>query len=81
MTFVSMGYAMAKAFMFIIVSFGLIYLNLWFGHWGLLLVMIPTLISFGWALKHFEKLDLPYKNTPDIQPSEPLESEPLPKAA
>jgi MFS transporter, MHS family, proline/betaine transporter len=62
MTLVSMGYALAKAFMYIITSFGLIYLDLWMGHWGLWVLMIPSLMTYTWALKYFEKLDLPYQN-------------------
>jgi MFS transporter, MHS family, proline/betaine transporter len=62
MTFLSMGFAIAKALMYIITSFGLIYLNLWMGHWGLWVLMIPSLLTFTWALKHFEKLDAPYKH-------------------
>jgi MFS transporter, MHS family, proline/betaine transporter len=62
MTLVSMGFALAKAFMFVVTSFGLIYLNLWMGNWGLWAIMIPSMLVYIWALKHFEKIDLPYKN-------------------
>jgi MFS transporter, MHS family, proline/betaine transporter len=61
MTLLSMGFAIAKALMYVITSFGLIYLNLWMGHWGLWVLMIPSLLTFAWALRHFEKLDAPYK--------------------
>jgi MFS transporter, MHS family, proline/betaine transporter len=61
MTFLSLGYAFARALMYIITSFGLIYLTEWMGHWGLWVIMIPSIITYTWALKHFEKLDAPYR--------------------
>jgi MFS transporter, MHS family, proline/betaine transporter len=63
MTLFSMGFAFARAFMFVVTSFGLIYLDLWMGRWGLWGIMIPSMLTYTWALKHFEKIDLPYKNT------------------
>ncbi|MGL5784710.1 MAG: MFS transporter [Alphaproteobacteria bacterium] len=62
MTLISMGYAVAKAFMYAFISFGMIYLNLWMGHWGLWVLMIPSVLTFAWALRHFEKLDAPYRH-------------------
>ncbi|MGL5720087.1 MAG: hypothetical protein ACRCYP_04775 [Alphaproteobacteria bacterium] len=81
MTLISMGYAVAKAFMFIVTSFGLIYLNLWMGHWGLWVLMIPSLLTCAWALKHFEKLDLPYKNASIDDGIEAFQEKVVPKAA
>jgi MFS transporter, MHS family, proline/betaine transporter len=61
MTSISLGFACAKALMFIITSFGLIFLTQWMGHWGLWVIMIPSIVTYTWALKHFEKLDAPYR--------------------
>lgn len=81
MTLISMGFATAKAFMFVVISFGLIYLNLWMGHWGLWVLMIPSLVSFAWALKHFEKIDLPYKNVSTDDMEEVFQEDIISKAA
>ncbi len=81
MTFISMGFAGARAFMYVIISFGLIYLNLWMGHWGLWVLMIPSLLTFAWALRHFEKLDLPHKNALTDDGMEAFQEEVVPKAA
>ncbi|MGL4371360.1 MAG: hypothetical protein ACRCTK_01715, partial [Alphaproteobacteria bacterium] len=70
MTAITLGFASAQALMFVITSFGLIYLTAWFGHWGLWVIMIPSIITYTFALKYFEKLDAPYRyatHTDDIE--------------
>lgn len=57
-TYASTTYAFSRAGMYIITSFGLIYLTNWFGAWGLWIVFIPATIGFLLAVKHFEKLEL-----------------------
>ncbi len=52
-----MTYALGRAVMFAIVSFGLIYLIHYFGNWGILLIAIPTLVGYKFSLGHFEKLE------------------------
>ncbi len=61
MTAITLGFASAQALMFVITSFGLIYLTAWFGHWGLWVIMIPSIITYTLALRYFEKLDAPYR--------------------
>ncbi|MBI1954531.1 MAG: MFS transporter [Proteobacteria bacterium] len=58
-TYASFTYAISRAAMYIITSFGLIYLTTWFGHWGLLVVFIPSTLSFISGVRYFEKLELP----------------------
>jgi hypothetical protein len=50
-------YALGRAVMFAIVSFGLIFLIHYFGNWGILLIAIPTLVGYKFSLGHFEKLE------------------------
>ncbi|OZG31764.1 MFS transporter [Rickettsia endosymbiont of Culicoides newsteadi] len=52
----SMTFALSRAFMYVITSFGLVYLVEYFGNWGLLFIMIPAIIGFAYGLLHFEKL-------------------------
>ncbi|WP_341747375.1 MFS transporter [Candidatus Tisiphia endosymbiont of Dascillus cervinus] len=56
-TYNSMIYAVARAFMYVITSFGIIFLTKYFGHWGLLIIMIPIGLGFAFALCHFQKLE------------------------
>jgi hypothetical protein len=42
---------------YIITSFGLVFLADLFGHWGLLIVTLPTTIGFTWGVKYFERLE------------------------
>ncbi|MGL4825150.1 MAG: MFS transporter [Alphaproteobacteria bacterium] len=56
-TSVSFIYAVSGTLMFIVTSFGLVYLTSWFGNFGLWLIMLPTTVAFHWAINHFEELD------------------------
>ena len=69
-TCVSMTFAVSRALMTVITSFGFVYLTDHFGHWGLWFIMLPAIISFAYGFFHFEKLakecgDLPiaFRNT------------------
>ncbi|MCC8398138.1 MAG: MFS transporter [Rickettsia endosymbiont of Labidopullus appendiculatus] len=55
-TYVGMIRAMSRALMYVITAFGFIYLTDHFGHWGVLVIMIPTIIGFAYGLFYFEKL-------------------------
>ena len=56
-TSVTLTYALSAACMYIISSFGFPHLIKAFGNWGLLVIMIPTSIGFGFGIFHFEKLE------------------------
>ena len=43
--------------MYIIVSFGLVYLTENFNYWGLLMVFVPLLVGFNFGINHFEQLE------------------------
>ncbi len=43
--------------MYIVVSFGLIYLIEHFGNWGIVILFVPFLVSYGFGFRHFEMLE------------------------
>ncbi|WP_342259873.1 proline/betaine transporter [Candidatus Tisiphia endosymbiont of Metellina segmentata] len=47
-----------------ITSFGFIYIIDYFGNWGILIIMIPTIIAFAYGLLHFEKLEKDSRSYP-----------------
>lgn len=55
-TCVSFTFAISRALMYIITSFGFVYITDYFGNWGVWIIMIPTIIGFAYGLRHFEKL-------------------------
>lgn len=56
-TSASISYACSSAIIYAITSFGLIYLTAFFGHSGILVIVIPTVIGFAFAVNHFENLE------------------------
>ena len=55
-TYVSNVYAIAQAVVYVITSFGLVYLTDFFGHGGSWVLLGPTTLAFIWASMHFESL-------------------------
>jgi MFS transporter, MHS family, proline/betaine transporter len=70
-TSVSFIYAVSRAIMYIVTSFGLVYLTSWFGNFGLWVIMVPVTLAFTWSIYHFEKLDKPNLKTNQL----PLQEE------
>lgn len=56
-TNVSFTYALSRAVMSIVISFGLVYLTDFFGYWGLCFIMVPVTMGFLWGVVYFEKLE------------------------
>jgi MFS family permease len=56
-TYSSFVYALSRALMYIVTSFGIIYLTEYFGHYGILLIMLPTSILCYFGIHHFESLE------------------------
>ncbi len=57
-TYASVTYAVSRALMYVITSFGIVYLVKWFGNWGLLIIILPVIIGYIFGLRHFIKLDI-----------------------
>lgn len=55
--YTSIIYALSRAVMSIIVSFGLVFLVDALGYWGLYVIMIPVTLGFIWGVTHFERLE------------------------
>ena len=56
-TWICSLFAMSYALMYIITSFGLVYLTELFGHYGVLIIMTPVVFGFLWGIHHFENLE------------------------
>jgi MFS transporter, MHS family, proline/betaine transporter len=63
-TYTSVVYAISRAFMYVITSFGVVYLTEYFNHTGLLFIMLPAAIGFVFGIYHFEKLEKAGGNYP-----------------
>jgi MFS transporter, MHS family, proline/betaine transporter len=63
-TYTSLLHAIARAFMYVIVSFGLVYLTKYFGSYALLIISTPLSIGFAFGLNHFIKLEREAENIP-----------------
>ena len=53
----SLAFAIVRAIMFVITSFGLVYLIDYFGNWGLLVLILPFTVLYGFGLRYFEWLE------------------------
>ena len=56
-TYSSLIYAISRALMYVVTSFGIIYLTKYFSHYGLLFIMIPISIGCAFGISHFEHLE------------------------
>jgi MHS family proline/betaine transporter-like MFS transporter len=63
-TLISLIFALSLALMYVITSFGAVYLVEYLGNWGLLIILLPTTIGFIVGLYHFEKLEKEAGNYP-----------------
>lgn len=57
MTATSFIYALSRAMMYVITSFGLVYLTEWLGYYGIWVVVMPVTIGYMWAVRYFEKIE------------------------
>ncbi len=56
-TATSFIYAASRAIMYIITSFGLVYLSSKLDYYGLWIITIPVCLSYLWGISHFKKLE------------------------
>jgi MFS family permease len=56
-TFASLLWSLSRALMFVVTSFGLIYLGSYFGHFGLWIIALPTAFGFLYGINHFKELE------------------------
>lgn len=55
-TYTSFSYAMSRAVIYPLTSFGIIYLIEYLGNYGLMVVFLPACLGYWWGLKYFENL-------------------------
>jgi MFS family permease len=53
----SLIYALSRAIMYIITSFGIVYLTKYFGNGGIIMILLPMSIFFTFGIMHFTKLE------------------------
>lgn len=56
-TYASILFALSRALVYTITSFGLIYLSGYFGHWGLWVVTVPIATAYMYGIFYFERLE------------------------
>ena len=61
---VSMLYAISRVLMYLVTSFGTIYLTEYFGTYGLLILIIPILVGYFYGLNTFINLEKEAGNYP-----------------
>lgn len=57
LTYPSLLFALSRACMYVITSFGIIYVIKYFNNWGLYIITLPVSIGYWFALNHFLKLE------------------------
>ena len=63
-TCVTLSYALSSGLIYAITSFGLIYLTAFLGHYGILVIVTPTILGFAFAINHFGNLEKEAGNYP-----------------
>lgn len=63
-TYTSLMYARSRALMSIIIAFGLVYLVETFGHWSVLIVILPVALGYILGILHCEQLEKKVGNYP-----------------
>ena len=56
-TFASVLWSLSRALMFVITSFGLVFLSGYLGHFGLWIIALPTACAFLYGVNHFTGLE------------------------
>lgn len=63
-TAVTFGYALSRAVMYVIISFGLVYLTEWFGFYGIWIIAFPIALLWIRAIYYYESLEKEVGNYP-----------------
>lgn len=61
-TYINFTYALSRAVIYVIASFGLVYLTKYLGSWGILIITIPVFAGYIFGLQHFERLEKHNRN-------------------
>ena len=63
-TYPCLVHSLSRAFMYVLVSFGIAYLVEWFNHFSIIIIMLPIIIGYTFGVLHFEKLEVEADNYP-----------------
>ena len=53
----SLTFAVSRMIIYVITSFGLVYLTMQLGYFAIWVIALPTITGFIWSVRHFEKLE------------------------
>lgn len=56
-SYTSFIYALSRAVIYMVTSFGLVYFTEWFGHIGTCFILVPITTGFLWSVIYFEKIE------------------------
>ena len=73
-TATSFLYALTRAVMYVITSFGVVYLTEWFGYYGLWIMLLPITLAYLWGVKHFEILEQEQGMLPKQEETQTIEA-------
>ena len=57
-SYTSVTYAISRALIYIITSFGFAYTTKYFNNYGILIIVIPVIVGYTLGMLHFNKLEL-----------------------
>ncbi len=63
-TYSNFSYALSRAIIYIITSFGIVYFIKYFGNGGVWIMMIPIYVGYSYGLSHFKQLEKKAGNYP-----------------
>ena len=63
-TLLSWGHAMPRVLVYVVTSFGFVYLTHYFGNFGIFVIVIPTITGFAFGINHFGNLEIEAGNYP-----------------
>lgn len=63
-TYPCLVHSLSRAFMYVLVSFGVAYFVEWFNHFSIIIIMLPIIIGYTFSLLHFERLEVEADNHP-----------------
>ena len=66
-TYASMLYAISRAFIYLITSFGLVYITHYLGNWGILVIVLSVVAGFIYAIFYFEQMEVAVGSYPKLK--------------
>lgn len=65
-TYATFLFALSRAVVYIITSFGLVYLGSYFGYFGIWIISLPITVLYLYGVFHFEGLERKFKRYPNL---------------